>query len=355
MHNMSSRTLPLSEYDRTSHPLHFIVSLTTLLQIRPRCHYCRNNIPCPSLECSNCTNRIIVPDPYRSSQDRRRFVCPACDNSTTKVATIISQETTTRALNSENGIAWLGFSISDGVFEGKSAFKLMELHGAGIFGEQPVVSSTLKLSLNGKKVQDPAQAFAQIERRVGRGEVELGSCALCYEEMLKTKLVPACGRTGCGQKVDEGCLHEWVGFAFFCCIQHLHIIERQYGKNEPGKLLNLMQLACPFCRRKPATKVLTKYNRGAAALCGLQDAMDDRRFFYAWCIGCGFAKTAYERVCCDGDRVPGVEDFRCAECSRPIARPARPTVVEQTPLKLTACPKCDVVVEKVHTDIYVPS
>jgi hypothetical protein len=131
------------------------------------------------------------------------------------VATIISQETTTRALNNENGIAWLGFSISDDVFEGKSAFKLMQLHGVGIFGEQPAASSTLKLSLNGKKVQDSAQAFAQIERRVGRGEVELGSCALCFEEILKTKLVPACGRTGCGQKVDEGCLHEWVSFTFF--------------------------------------------------------------------------------------------------------------------------------------------
>jgi hypothetical protein len=202
----------------------FIVLLTTLSQIRPRCHYCRNNTPCPSLECSRCTNRIIVPDPYRTSQDRRLFVCPACDNSATKVATIISQETTTRALNNENGIAWLGFSISDDVFEGKSAFKLMQLHGVGIFGEQPAASSTLKLSLNGKKVQDPAQAFAQIERRVGRGEVELGSCALCFEEILKTKLVPACGRTGCGQKVDEGCLHEWVSFTFFSVAYNNYIL-----------------------------------------------------------------------------------------------------------------------------------
>jgi hypothetical protein len=84
--------------------------------------------------------------------------------------------------------------------------------------------------------------------------------------------------------------------------------------------------------------------------------MDDRRFFYAWCIACGFAKHAYERVCCDGDRVPGVEDFRCTECSRP-----RPTVVDQTPfvdqtpLTLTACPKCDVLVEKARIDIHSPS
>jgi hypothetical protein len=138
-----------------------------------------------------------------------------------------------------------------------------------------------------------------------------------------------------------------------------NLLAQQYGKNEPGKLLNLMQLACPFCRRKPTIKVLTKYNRRAAVLCGLQDAMDDRRFFYAWCIGCGFAKQAHERVCCDGDRVPAVEDFRCVECSRPPVIP--PPVIPQRPLtpipvgKLTACPKCDVMIEKARKDNFYPS
>jgi hypothetical protein len=130
------------------------------------------------------------------------------------VATIIRHETTTRALNGENGLAWLGFSIKEDVFEGKSAFKLMQAQGVAIFGEQPASNSLLKLSLDGKKIHDPAQAVLQIERWVGRGEVELGSCTLCFEEMLKTKLVPACGRTGCNQRVDEECLHEWVRFSF---------------------------------------------------------------------------------------------------------------------------------------------
>ena len=155
-----------------------------------------------------------MPDPYRTLQDRRQYICPACDSSETNVTTIVPQETTTRALNNENGVAWLGFSISDDIFEGKSAYKLMEVHGTAVFGEQPALNCLPKLSLNGKKVHDPGQAVSQVERRVGRGDVELGSCALCFEEMLKTKLVPACGRTGCGQKVDEGCLHEWVRFFF---------------------------------------------------------------------------------------------------------------------------------------------
>jgi hypothetical protein len=109
-----------------------------------------------------------------------------------------------------------------------------------------------------------------------------------------------------------------------------------------------MQLSCPFCRRKPTIKVIAKYNRRAAALCGLQEAMDDRRFFYAWCLSCGFAKRAHERVCCEGDHVPAVDDFQCADCSRPPAPPAQRPATPIPLGKVTPCPKCEVMVEKVR-------
>ncbi|KAJ7077467.1 hypothetical protein C8R43DRAFT_1053735 [Mycena crocata] len=54
--------------------------------------------------------------------------------------------------------------------------------------------------------------------------------------MPRSKLIAACGPTGCAQLVDAGCLHEW------------------YGQNEPAKLLNMMQFTFPFCRRKPTVK-----------------------------------------------------------------------------------------------------
>jgi hypothetical protein len=110
---------------------------------------------------------------------------------------------------------------------------------------------------------------------------------------------------------------------------------------------------CPFCRRKPTVKTLVRYNRPAATLGGLQQAMDDRRFFYAWCLDCGFAKQAYERVCCEGDRLPAVEGFRCADCTRLAAvrvenQPDRRNQVNVERLGLiTACPGCGVMVEKV--------
>ncbi|KZP13764.1 hypothetical protein FIBSPDRAFT_834882 [Athelia psychrophila] len=45
----------------------YVVENPRLLNIRPRCHYCRNSLPCPYLECTRCTNRIIVPEPYRAA------------------------------------------------------------------------------------------------------------------------------------------------------------------------------------------------------------------------------------------------------------------------------------------------
>ncbi|KAJ7637778.1 hypothetical protein B0H17DRAFT_995100 [Mycena rosella] len=274
----------------------YVIENVAGLKIRPRCYYCRKGIPCPWLECSICSNRIIVPPAFRTAKDQKGYTCPACNNSD-----IVADETTTRILIAQNGVHWLGFahvaSSAQSIFDGKSAFKLMQAFGEGVFGKA-AANVAPNLVLNGKKIRDTGQTIEQIESRVGRGEVVLSTCALCFEEMPHTKLVPACERTGCSQLVDEGCLQEW------------------YGKNEPGKLLNMMQFTCPFCRRKPTVKVLARFNARAVALGGLQGAMNDRRFLYAWCMDCGSAKQAYERTACTEEAIAPVAGFRCEECRR---------------------------------------
>jgi hypothetical protein len=130
--------------------------------------------------------------------------------------------------------------------------------------------------------------------------------------------------------------------SFILCYVHIETSDLgKYGKSEPGKLLNLMQLACPFCRRKPTVKTLARYNPRATTLGGLQQAMDDRRFFYAWCITCGFAKQSYERVCCNEERLPMVENFRCRDCTPDRSPRVNPIG------RVTDCPTCGVAVEKV--------
>ncbi|KAJ6468765.1 hypothetical protein C8R45DRAFT_1017511, partial [Mycena sanguinolenta] len=272
-------------------------------EIRPRCYYCRNNAPCPWLECSVCTNRVIVPHLYRTGE--KKYTCPGCSNANWAEMSIVTEDTTLRILNRENGRGWLGLSDANPILDGKPAFKLMQAFGADVFGKAPV-NAAPKLLLRQKVLRDTVKTLTQLESWVGSGEVVLASCALCFKEMPTGKLVPACGRTGCAQLADDGCLREW------------------YGQNEPGKLLNMMQFTCPFCRRKPTVKTLARYNKRAAVLCGVQEAMGDRRFLYAWCIQCGCAKQAFERTACTEEGVAPISGFKCEVCRRP--RPGRVVV-----------------------------
>jgi hypothetical protein len=132
----------------------------------------------------------------------------ACSNSETIVVT--RHITTLQELNKENGVAWLGLPANEDILRGKSAFKLFQVYGSAVFGGPPSPDQSLYITIYNKKIRNPSDALAQVERRVGASEVELGSCALCFEEMSKPKLLMACGRPGCHQKVDDDCLREWV-------------------------------------------------------------------------------------------------------------------------------------------------
>ena len=154
----------------------------------------------------------MVPTFYRSTVP---FLCPACSNPERVNTTIVTVESTTRALIEDNGLAWLGIPDLTDMFEGKSSYKLAQKHGIAFFSAlKPCGVNAAALTLGGKKVHNSEDVVAQVENRVGRGEVELGDCPLCFREMTRSKLVPTCGRSGCKYRVDETCLAQWVGLRF---------------------------------------------------------------------------------------------------------------------------------------------
>jgi hypothetical protein len=108
----------------------------------------------------------------------------------------------------------------------------MQTLGDSIFaGTAPNANATL--TLNNKRVQDTAMVIAQVESRVGRDEVVLSPCALCFEDIPSTRLIPACGRTGCAQLVDKGCLQEWVRKQFHVTLFILIIALLSTGRTRP--------------------------------------------------------------------------------------------------------------------------
>ena len=298
-----------------------------LFQVRPKCWYCRNNKPCPHVECTQCKSRVILPEHLRQGDEATSFLCIPC--TTGSRPTIVDVETRARELIDDNGLDWLGVKNTPDTFSNKSAYKLFTAHTEDIFIPGPSSSSTL--TLNHRYIHNTPSILSQINSRVASGTVEQGTCTLCFESAPHSKLFPACGRKGCHQLADAPCLNTW------------------YSHNQSGHLLNLARFLCPFCRRKPTIKVLNKFNAPAATLGGLQAATEDPAWYYAWCRDCSFAKRAFERVCCEGERLPDVDAFRCEEC---IAAEAarRAAVGDATPvegaLRVLHCPKCDVAVEK---------
>jgi len=258
------------------------------LNVRPKCHFCRHGLACPWVNCSKCSNRVIIPEEYRTEEDKN-FVCFACSSGK---ATIIQEDTNTLSLIEENGRDWLGFDPKFDLFHNSSAFKIFSKYGMAAFTGVP---TERELTLHSKKIFNADALRLKIEGRVETGEVEKGSCSLCFDDVSYQKLVPACGRSGCKQQADEECLRRW------------------YGENQPGNLLNPLQLACPFCRRAPVNKTLQKYNPRALAVGDLTVALADHAWYYAWCTTCGCAKQAVERACADTG-LPAIKDFMCAAC-----------------------------------------
>lgn len=168
-----------------------------------------------------CANRVVIPEIYRDSSTSQ-YLCPACSNPARTKLSIATVETTAKALVAENGNEWLGISENPDLLKGKSAFKLVQAHGFEVFKfDQPKLTSYEKkhgrfveLKLGEKKVHNASNVVAQVEARIGKGEVELHSCPLCFNDMASDKLIPTCGRKGCKYKVDEACLKQWVRISY---------------------------------------------------------------------------------------------------------------------------------------------
>ena len=122
-------------------------------------------------------------------------------------------ESSIAELRPDNGVEWLNIKPLEGALSGKSAFKLVTVYGFEFF--QPTEKSTAEvaLKLEGKKVLNSIDVVAQVERRIGLGEVNLGTCPLCFDDMPRDKLLRTCGRSGCNYTVDNACLSHWV-----CCL-----------------------------------------------------------------------------------------------------------------------------------------
>jgi hypothetical protein len=281
------------------------------LNVRPKCHYCRFQASlakekgkahaAPWVECRSCLSRIIYPQEYRIGSFSH-FKCPAC---TSGRHTVVDVQTTARKLRDQNGITWLLQNDNAKLSEplgGGSLFKQISAAGISGFCDQVSLFPTAEkpdLTLEEKPVQNAQQVVADLKLWVfGRRAAEQGCCSLCFTDLRKQDLHPACGRRGCEQKVCRECLVAW------------------YGLNASGRIINVAALSCPFCRRAPTAKTLHNYGMGVHAVADLRSAVERAgNWIYAWCIDCATAKPYLERVCAAGAPAE-LQGFICDACEQ---------------------------------------
>ena len=300
------------------------------LNVRPKCYYCRaqsdiaeklrSDDPAPWLECKQCLSRVIFPEEYRAAIDEP-FKCAACSNGRTS---IVSVETTAKALSAENGTAWLLENKDQKLKEplgGRSLFHQISQAGVEDFCSRVTVFpnfSSQTLTLAGKPLHNTADVIKQLQTWVASRRTESGTCSLCFSLKRKVDLHPACGRRGCKQRICGDCLSGW------------------YGLNAAGRIINVAALSCPFCRRTPTAKTLHGHGMGIHAVGDLRAAVENAgQWVYAWCTGCAKAKQYLERVCARG-APPEVENWVCEQCMGESRKRG----------SFRECPTCGVMTEK---------
>ena len=287
----------------------YIVYAVDALNVRAKCHYCRNSkVPkatkqktetAPAVQCKQCSNRMIWPKAYRPSGfTESDFVCPPCMASHDPVEEV---SLVARTIAAENTFAWLVRDMQNPEtvpFENRSLFHAVSTRGANAFLTQIELLPPREEPLfhQSKPIYNTDSLISKLRTIVANRQTARTECSLCFSTFHPRDLNPACGRRGCLQRICTGCLNSW------------------YGLNSPGSIINIAALACPFCRRFPAARTLAKYSMGIHAVRNLTDAVRDKgTSIYTWCRECATAKEYMARNCARG-APPEVKDWTCDSC-----------------------------------------
>ena len=137
------------------------------------------------------------------------------------------------------------------------------------------------------------------------------TCMLCDEETEKTHTNTGCGEKECQSTVCEECLNNW------------------YSVPQLGIVVLNTNLCCPFCKKKPTSEFMEKYNEKLAPL--LSETELEVDWYYGWCMQCKKIRQVVKQSCIRSE--PEISNFVCDMCIPP-------------PYETKKCPACGLSTEK---------
>jgi hypothetical protein len=275
------------------------------LRCKPKCHFCREHQTVTRVRCDRCHLQFL--DPTNKFQ-AGGFRCHRCREPTAipetevTVSQLMEDRHFRAALLSRLGLPHADYSRILGRVSNKLFYA-------------PVVeapSSLADISLNGQIVADPSEVIERAAAAVQEGKRETRECLLCFRDVDADEVVSACGRKDCAGVACRGCLGKW------------------YGAVRPGECVCLSTLHCPFCRRFPAMKTISTFNRRALAIAAQSEAFDPA-FHYAWCSGACYKIVPAVEKSCQQDLPNYRGTFVCEGCRASKLREATAAVTKVTP------------------------
>ncbi|KAF0744504.1 hypothetical protein Ae201684P_018610 [Aphanomyces euteiches] len=303
----------------------YAVTQVELLNITPKCFYCRHDVANPpaKVECRGCRNLFI--DPAGLLGPLTDWKCAVCVQTphaslTTKTLPFEAFLVANPTWATRFGLLAQTASYVETLFNRHlNYFKLFTQHHDVIFptDKTPLVDPSTHIVVSGKPVHDVAELAERLTEDILRGSLK-DVCNLCFEECLLPAMESACGR--CEARVCGACLDAW------------------YGETKPGRMVLLTHLTCAFCRRNPTVATLKKHNKVACALIRSKPEMLRSDMYYGWCVSCYGVKEMVGRDCAV-EAPRDVTGFECVECKE------KSVVAWQDEGK--SCPGCKTPTEKV--------
>ncbi len=286
---------------------HYAVVRPELLNVRPKCHHCREQesitrserVATPSVTCSSCQNKYL----WQTADKSDDFICPPCEVEGAHCETF---SVTCSALLQENATGNMSTDDLRHIFGGSGIFKMKD----NVTVDVTSLPQSL-LTYKRKPIVNPVDVKQSLTTLIKGGNIETATCDLCFSDVLPKHLRMVCGRKGCSSKACDDCLSAW------------------YGATAPGLVALVPNLLCPFCKKSPAPKVISKHNKQLSLLRDLNISELDPSWYHGWCEGCYTIKPAVEKVC--SEDVPELSRFKCEQC-----------IAEKGKIATKDCPQCGV-------------
>jgi hypothetical protein len=306
----------------------------------PKCYYCRDlGRDAPYRRCTGCQNKYVHYDSTESkSGEEYTFLCAECQHSENNQATTTSQISMSTLINENKAILfkYLNINVNDDIdiFSREwSLFKLrdkVELLRTKNINSTPQSTSTVVLIYRNRLIFNPATVFRQIRSWIRSGKSEMVTCYICCDDLPRDKMNDTCGNKLCHAESCAECLTKW------------------YEVVQPGSIVLIAHLSCPFCKHTPSGKTLKRYNKQACTILRSDKKNDyDEHWYYAWCLNCYKIKKAQEKVCMADGEIPQLNDFVCDECEEKRKDHSAPLDVKYCPgINQTTKKVCGVAISK---------